>query len=373
MTADDITGSGTHDQGASSLASLRSFQDYHWLMLKVFHEAVESRHGTRGLAAIARGVRQEGVYRGTAMRDQPASFVTGRDPAALLEHWDSGEWELAAAEGELSVATDGPAVVLTLPEAPGRAYLTELIGETAALSALGLYWPELTAGITAGYGAGVVLEADDAAARPWRLRVTGAGPVRRAPRLGALAADPVRLIEVNRRTTGLLAAMQMYVSRELVRAYDASGEETIRQAAYRFGADRGGVIRDRMLALGKPLTMANFGSTDGLQERDPSEAVFVFKERQHISDGAYYLDCTYCPLAEVWSSEGEEGLRLGYLFDSSNHRGLFQGYNPETEVRWTSVKSRGDQVCRFRFTVPALLTEDDPTPEEFDRMDHISL
>ncbi|MDA0636087.1 L-2-amino-thiazoline-4-carboxylic acid hydrolase [Nonomuraea sp. MCN248] len=368
MTAGEITTTGADEGGASSLASLRSFQDYHWLMLKVFHQAVESQHGAAGLAAIARGVREEGVFRGTAMRDQPAAFVTGRDPAALLEHWDSGEWELAAAEGDLTVATEGPAVVLTLPRAPGRAYLTELIGEAAALSALRLYWPELCAGISAGYGAGVVLEADDAAAAPWRLRVTGTDPAQRAPRLGALAADPFRLIEVTRRTTGLLAAMQMYVSRELVRAYDASGEETVRQAAYRFGADRGEAIRDRILALGKPLTMANFGSTDGLQERDPSEAVFVFRERQHISDGAYYLDCTYCPLAEIWSSEGEEGLRLGYLFDSSNHRGLFQGYNPETEVRWTSVKSRGDQVCRFRFTVPGLLTEDDPTPEEFDRL-----
>lgn len=350
----------------SSLDSLRTFQDYHWLMLKVFHEAVERAHGTEGLAAIARGARREGVFRGTAMHDDPASFVYGRGPAELLERWDSAEWELAAADGVLKVAADGRAVTLTLPEAPGRAYLTELLGEPAALVALRHYWPELLAGIAEGYRSGVELTCDDVAATPWTLRV--AGPGARIPEVGRLADDPLRLIEVNRRTTGLLAAMQMYVSLELISAYDASGEETIRQAAYRFGADRGSVIRERILALGRPLTMANFASTDGLQERDPGETVFVFSERQHISDGAYYLDCTYCPLAEVWASEGADGLRVGYLFDSSNHRGLFQSYNPATEVRWTSVKSRGDQVCRFRFTVPELLTPEDPTPEEFDRM-----
>jgi hypothetical protein len=350
----------------SSLASLRTFQDYHWLMLKVFHEAVRREHGSEGLAAIARGARRTGVYRGTAMHDAATSFVHGRGPAELLERWDTAEWELAAADGALTAAADEHAVTLTLPEAPGRAYLTELLGEEAALTALRHYWPELLAGIAQGYRSGVELTCDDVAATPWTLRV--AGPAPRVPVLGRLADDPLRLIEVNRRTTGLLAAVQMYVSLELIAAYDASGEETVRQAAYRFGADRGGVIRERMLALGRPLTMANFASTDGLQERDPGETVFVFSERQHISDGAYYLDCTYCPLAEVWASEGAEGLRVGYLFDSSNHRGLFQSYNPATEVRWTSVKSRGDQVCRFRFTVPELLTADDPTPEEFDRM-----
>lgn len=358
-----------HDTGtgASSLESLRTFQDYHWLMLKVFYEAIVDAHGESGLDQLAAGVHREGVFRGTAMRDQAVSFVAGRGPSALIEHWDSAEWQLAATDGELGIVTAESTVTLTLPEAPGRAYLTELLGESAALATLRRYWPPLLAGVAEGYGAGIAFEVDDVESRPWTVRVTGPVAVEHGPRLGTLAEDPTRLIEVNRRTTGLLAALQMYVTRALVDTYDASGEETVRTAAYRFGADRGSVIRDRILALGKPLTMANFASTDGLQERDPSEAVFVFKERQHISDGAYYLDCTYCPLAEVWGTEGPAGLELGYLFDASNHRGLFQSYNPDTEVRWTSVKSRGDQVCRFRFTVPEFLTESDPTPEEFDR------
>ncbi|WP_167762105.1 L-2-amino-thiazoline-4-carboxylic acid hydrolase [Blastococcus sp. CT_GayMR20] len=354
------------DGALPMMASLRTFQDYHWLMLKVFYDAVLDAHGTAGLAQLAAGMRQAGVFRGTAMRDQPASFVAGRGPAQLVEHWDTAEWQLGAEDGTLRVTAEGPTLTLTLPEAPGRAYLADLLGDVDAVAALAAYWAPLLDGVAEGYGSGVAIEVDDPTVRPWGLRITGPDRVEQAPRLGSRTADPIRMVEVNRRTTGLLAAMQMYVTKALIDTFDASGEETVRRAAYRFGADRGSVIRERILALGKPLTMANFASTDGLQERDPGEAVFVFKERQHISDGAYYLDCTYCPLAEVWATEGPEGLRLGYLFDSSNHRGLFQSYNPSTEVRWTSVKSRGDHVCRFRFTVPEFLTDNDPTPEEFD-------
>jgi hypothetical protein len=371
MTTDQApsTAEAPEVEAADGVASLVAFQDYHWLKLKVFYEAVRSAHGDAGLAQMASGLRDAGRFRGTAMRDQIASFVVGRGPVELMEQWDTAEWELAAGVGELSAEPDGAGLVLTLPESPGRSYLHQYLDDADATAALDLYWSNLLAGVAEGYAEGVTLTASPASARPWQLRVAGAEAPGRPPVLGQRLADTARLVQLTRKTTGLLAALGMYVSRALVRAYDASGEETVRQAAYRFGADRGSVIRERILAQGKPLTMANFASTDGLQERDPIEAVFVFTPHQHISDGAYYLDCTYCPLAEVWASEGEEGLRLGYLFDASNHRGLFQSYNPETEVRWTTVKSRGDQVCRFRFTVPSLLGPDDPTPEEFDRTD----
>ena len=86
----------------------------------------------------------------------------------------------------------------------------------------------------------------------------------------------------------------------------------------------------------------------------------------HISDGTWYVDCTYCPLAEVWASEGAEGLRLGFMFDAPNHRGLLESYHPGTVIRWHAVKSRGDATCKFRFTIPELMTPGDPTPEAYD-------
>jgi hypothetical protein len=102
----------------------------------------------------------------------------------------------------------------------------------------------------------------------------------------------------------------------------------------------------------------------GLQERDPAAAIFAYRGSGYLSDGVWHADCTYCPLAEVWAEEGAEGLRLGYLFDAPNHRGLFESYHPGVVVRWDSVKSRGDRVCKFRFSIPELMTSDDPGPGE---------
>lgn len=354
--------------GASPVESLREFQEYQYLMLKVFAIHIAEQHGEPGMRLLDKGVEADGVYRGIYMRDHSTALTSSRGVLHLVENWDNADWEIPATDGSLVTEVSGSSLTLRLPEAPGREYLANALGDDVATHILDSFWPAMLRGIALGYDSEVTVAADRADVRPWSVTFTGAETLERAPRFTRVE-DPQRLLELNRRTTGLNAGLQMYISKELVAAYDASGEETVRRAAYQFGADRGSVIRERILAQGRQPTMANFASKDGLQNRDPDEAVFVFRERTHLSDGAYYVDCTYCPLAEVWAAEGPEGLRVGYLFDASNHRGLFQSYNPSTEVRWTSVKSRGDRICRFRFTVPELLTPEDPTPEEFDAAD----
>ncbi|MEI8057726.1 MAG: L-2-amino-thiazoline-4-carboxylic acid hydrolase [Actinomycetes bacterium] len=345
--------------------TLRMFQEYHWLMLRVFYDASQQTFGDAGVEAVRRGAHAAGYYRGARMRDRATSFVHPRNALSLVEQWDTGEWELAFADSEIRVEGTTSDLILELDHAPGHAYFIDL-GLSPAM--LDIYWPALLAGIAQGYGSNCQASVVDDVPGKWRVRIVlddgAAKPAQLV--LGAVMGDELSLLEMSRRTSGLIAALQMYVSRELVRDFDAEGEQVIREASYEFGALRGSVIREKHLREGVPITLANFASKSGLQERDPSEAVFVFSDRQHVSEGAYYLDCTFCPLQEVWAHEGAEGLRLGYLFDASNHRGLFQSYHPETVVRWDSVKTRGDSVCRFRFTVPSLLTSDDPSPEEFD-------
>lgn len=347
-----------------TVTTLEMFQEYHWLMLKVFFDATVERFGDDALEIIRRGAYDCGVYRGQRMHDQASSFLRDRTAVSLIEGWDTGEWELAAIDGSLTVTRTPTELILELPEAPGTSFFAQHGSSTTALE---VYWPALIAGIVEGFGAGLSAQVSPATDSPWNLRLSASSEARddEKPVLGLGESQPQALLEMSRRTSGLIAAFQMYVSRELVRRFDAAGEEVVQTASYQFGALRGGAIRAKHLSEGTEITLANFASKSGLQERDPSEAVFVFSEDQYVSDGAYYLDCTYCPLQEVWAHEGAEGLRLGYLFDAANHRGLFQSYHPETIVRWDSVKSRGDGVCKFRFTVPSLLTEDDPTPEQF--------
>ena len=42
------------------------------------------------------------------------------------------------------------------------------------------------------------------------------------------------------------------------------------------------------------------------------------------------------------------------------HRGLVEGFHPGGVVAWDKVKTRGDKVCNFRFSIPELVTKDDP-------------
>ena len=350
-----------------TLSTLRMFQEYHWLMLRVFYDASVARFGDEGIEAVRRGVHACGVYRGQRMHDKEAALLSERNALLLVEEWDTGEWELASIDGDLTVHGDASDLTLQLAKAPGSDYFADRGPSTDALD---LYWPAFMAGVAEGFGPGVVATVGNGPDGSWHTRIVveGVEPVSRALVLGTTANDELTLLRLSRNTSGLIAALQMYVSRELVRRFDADGEDVVREASYEFGASRGGAMRVKHEREGIPITLASFASSAGLQERDPSEAVFVFRERQHVSAGAYYLDCTYCPLQEVWAQEGAEGLRLGYLFDASNHRGLFQSYHPETVVRWDSVKTRGDSVCKFRFTVPSLMTADDPTPEEFDEI-----
>jgi hypothetical protein len=353
----------------TTAASLRMFQEYHWIMLRAFYDVSVERFGAAGEQAVARGIRACGYFRGQQLRDAPVAFVSGRGVTALIENWDTAEWDLGHTDGQLQIHGSTNEFWTTLDAAPGSDYLMRY-GDSPALE---LYWPQLLDGICAGYDPACRVEVlPNQPDGGWRLRWADAGsgsaPAPVEVKLGRCLEDPVALVAKTRVASGLLAAFQMYVSRELHRSFDADGEEAVRAAAYQFGAERGSAIREHHQASGIPINLASFGSSEGLQARDPDEAVFVFRGEQHLSPGAYYMDCTYCPLQEVWAQEGAEGLRLGYLFDASNHRGLFQSYHPETVIRWDSVKSRGDSVCKFRFTIPSLLTDDDPTPEQFDQL-----
>jgi hypothetical protein len=344
------------------LASLATFAGYHWIMLGAFASHAERRLGQAGLEAVWRGVRAYGRYRGQWLRERPEALVGPRDAVSLLAHWDTGEWVLAAERGELELQGTSRRLSLALPAAPGSDYAEA----HECREWLRAYWPEFLLGFTEAYDERAGVEVADSP----RWRVTWSFPHATERPLSASGdplADPAHTLALTRRTVGVLGGLQMYVSRELVRRFDATGEEVVREAAYQFGAERGSAVREKHLAEGRPLTLASFMSGDGLQERDPAADVFVLSGEQHLSDGAWYADCTYCPLQEVWAHEGREGLSLAFLFDAPNHRGLFESYRPDVIVRWDAVKSRGDSVCKFRFTIPGLVTPDDPTPEEYDR------
>jgi hypothetical protein len=339
------------------MKSLDIMSEYHWIFLRHLYRPTEQRFGAQGLDTLAAGLRAYGFYRGEKMRDNPHVISATRNAATLVRYWDGSELALASLDGPVNVEGDHRGVDVALSRAPGMRYFEQHPDDVEALS---LHWREVIAGIAEGFEDGAIGAADDALATPWHVRFTT--PAASEPTAAELPPDavaaPARYIQVGRRATGLIAALQFYTARALVQAFDASGEEAVREASFAFGAERGQALRDRHLAEGIPINLATMDRTlNGV--RDPLNAIFSIRGESYFSEGVSMFDCTYCPLAEVWAEEGAEGLALGYLFDMELHRGLVETFHPGAVIKWDALKTRGDSVCRFRFSIPELTT-----PEE---------
>jgi hypothetical protein len=347
---------------AALLSSAETFSRYHWIMLRGFHRAAVARMGDAALPVLERGYRAYGGHRGRDLRDAPGTVIAPRNAAGLLRNWDGCDLALPAAVDGLGVAVGVHGIDVTFPAVPGADYFARHdSGE-----ALEPYWRNVLSGLVEAYDPRIEVRWDPISPDPASSWTVTWGdrdaPVHDPGPVADVFSDPERAVIAIRRTTGLLAAFQMCVSRELIAAFDATGEAIVRDASYAFGAERGAAIREQHVAEGRPLNLESF--LGGVQERDPAATIFVYDGDGYLSEGVWQADCTYCPLAEVWASEGLEGLRLGYLFDAPNHQGLFESYHPGAVVRWDSLKSRGDAVCRFRFSIPELVTADDPQPGE---------
>jgi hypothetical protein len=334
--------------------SLAIMSEYHWMLLRHLHAAVDRRFGHEGVAVLARGLHRYGYYRGEFIRDSPAAIAEGRSALSLVRHWDAAELALASAQGDVEITATEGRVTVSLPVTPGADYFSA----HGSLEILDLHWQQVLAGMARGFGEDVAVECSQVGGSPWTITWTQPGSTANpAQQAEDVFASPARYIELGRRTTGLIAALQMYPAMELIDAFDASGEEAVRESAYAYGAERGAAHRQRHLAEGTPLNLKTFGEV--IAERDPLEALFAIRGESYFSPGVSHYDCTYCPLADIWAEQGDEGLRLGYLFDMELHRGLLETYHPGAIVRWDALKTRGDAVCRFRFSIPELVT-----PEE---------
>ena len=334
-------------------ASLSTLGEYQWMFLRNIWQEVTGSFGEAGIGSLERGLWRYGYYRGEQIRNDPRVLAGERDCLAFLDAFDGPEFALCE-----QVVLDGTATDLTatLPSVPGADYLVP----RGCGSVLRLFWPQVLSGLAAGYDPSLVVDVgevptDGTSAWSLRLRMDGAAPSRPAEALTDPIGDRVRYILLARKTTALIAAAEMYVARELIHAFDASGEEAIRRACYGYGVERGLDLRDRVAAAGGDFDF--LGLRSAVDARDPLNAVFAIGGEVYHSPALDFYDCTYCPLAEVWAKEGPAGLALGYLFDMEFHRGLVETYHPGGVVKWDALKTRGDSVCRFRFVIPELVTE----------------
>jgi hypothetical protein len=343
---------------ASLARSLEIVHEYQWMLLRHLYIAVHQRFAERGLECLRRGLRSFGQYRGQAIADHPETIATGRTTSSLVRQWDLPDFVLAAERGDVRIEVGGASAEVRLPSVPGGEYFRA----KGCWAALELYWASVLDGLAVGYDHTAEVAASPTDATPWSM--TWQVGQRLAPddrhtvALDDTLADRAKYLRMARRTTGITAALEMFVGKALLDHFDASGEEALREACFNYGAERGREMRELHLAAGIPLNLESLVGKLA-EERDPLRAIFVGRGESYVAPGLQRFDCTYCPLAEVWAEQGQDGLALGYIFDMELHRGLLETYYPGAIVKWDLLKTRGDAICRFRFSIPDLMTDAD--------------
>ena len=352
----------TTDEGTERdqrISSLRIIDEYYWMLLHQLHQSVSKRLGEPGIQALEEGFRVCGLYRGEALRQHAQTLAEGRDALSLLRAWDVADLALTHPDARIEVEGDAKRASVRMPQVPGSDYFAS--HEDGDI--LTAYWRQTLAGIAAGYDEQLSVSQSEISSdgtAPWTITWTFSGEAAGASDVvpGDPFADVAASIRLSRRTFGVFAALCMYVARALTDRFDATGEEVMRESLYNFGFERAQGMREQALREGRPLNFQTW--TEIIQNRDPNSFTFVFRGDTRITPGVFQATCTYCPCAEVWSEEGASGLALGYIYDMEVHRGLVEGFHPGGVVAWEKVKTRGDKVCNFRFSIPELVTEDDP-------------
>jgi hypothetical protein len=346
---------------AGILASMQDVSLKQFLFLRNLADALIERFPADCTRILDAAFAHYGKWRGDNIRMAQGSIVAGHDALSFLANWDSCDLILASLAGEIAVEGNSKAATVQLPHMPGANYFRERNGSSEILHS---YWSNTLLGMPTGYDRNLRLSCNAALpSAPWTIEASFAGPASGTTRaadvlegIRGVFAKPERALAMVRATSRNAGALYMFVAREIIRVYDATGEQVVRDGVRRIGRERGTVLKERHQREGKPLTLKSLM----LDWDGPLVSTWVFEDNEYLSDGVWHHDCRYCPYADVWGEFGHEGLALGLLYDVELHTTMYQTYHPGTIVRWDALKTRGDHLCKFRVSIPELMSPNDP-------------
>ena len=332
--------------------SLAILMEYYWIYLSKITTAVQSQLGDRGMDTLFEGVYRYGHFRGERMRNSARVCAEGRDAMSIFRAWDAADLILASSGDRLEVEGSPKLSHVQLTAIPGMEY----VPLQSSPELIDRYWETVLRGIAKGFDEDHLAFTMTGERIECRFSGDTSGHAIAVP--DDFLDDRAQSIGLSRSTLGDFAALAMYTGQALLDQYDATGEKVLREALYAFGLERAHAMRDAVLAENKPLNFETW--FEAIQKRDPNASAFVFRGDYIVTPGVFQVRCTYCPCAETWTTEGRKGLDFGQIYDLEVHRGLVEGFHPDGIVAWETLKTRGDNVCNFRFYIPQLVSSTDP-------------
>lgn len=341
------------------IASMRDVDLKQWLFYWNLYNTVREQLGPSGVSALERGLDDYGRWRGNRIRNSPGVVVSDISIGSFLAGWDGTDLLLAAYDRRAEAHETGGETTLRLDPAPGLYYFDER-GIDGGHEALARYWthvlPAMMKEFWQSEGSPGVVEASDG-----RLVVRWPGGSGMQGEDGDTVLmrrlyEPSDAVTVTRMMSQNAGALYLFIARAVIRALDATGELTVREAVRRIGRERGEALRRKHEAASLPLNMKTLmNDWDG-----PLVSVWQFAGDGYLSESTWHQDCTWCPYADVWLSFGHEGMALGELYDVELHTSMYNAYLPGVQIEWDTLKTRGDETCGFRFSIPALRREGEP-------------
>ena len=135
-----------------------------------------------------------------------------------------------------------------------------------------------------------------------------------------------------------------YIGDGLIRAFSMQGEASVREAARRFGKDRGRTLREKHLSIGAKINMKNLFS---LYPDLPSDPRFK-RELQTLSPQERISHTLFCPMAAIWESHGQK--EIGRIYCEEFHPACYGEYGyGYTSVNLARTQTQeNDEYCSFR-------------------------
>lgn len=148
-----------------------------------------------------------------------------------------------------------------------------------------------------------------------------------------------------RRMAKLQALLYHLFARNLVEKYGEEGREMVRRVIWEFGQVRGESVRERVQALGLPLSPNNYGKVPDLPSIGWERETVESHERLHRTR------ITYCPFAEMWEELGPEAVELGRIFCEVDEA-KYGAFNAELSFARPESMLCGGKCCDMSVAAP---------------------
>ena len=311
---------------------------YHYMYLA---RPVIEKYGKKGEVAVREGVRNLGVFRGRELKKWHEAEGLPLNMESFIRFWDCGGkylYETKYAPYE---------VLFQVPSCPMyEAWKDE------GFEWFG-YWlcDEMHQEITKTYNKDAIVEVHENLAKgddfcDFHFMMVPSGPTDRSS-IEALnkkmEEQPEKYaLRTLKQTVRCIGATYGFMAQAIVRHFGEDvGKDILIKANADLGEKRGRRIKERLEALGEPLTVKNIFEMFDF----PYKRIWGIKEVQ--SDGTYVAQADYCPFAEVWGEEGH--LALGAFYCDAVYESLFRAFSKEADVRIPECLARKGNRCRFEF------------------------